>query len=308
LIDPSLEEELYTRIKDSLVIAITQSISIYKRDLEATLFTGTEHSILRQELVQEFKRTYMNMLKEYSKNSNENDRCEYMVSPFEDDEARYLCSKRSFLITEQVSSSDKVVRIEIPHFDKCECLPLKKSPLIVSYNKTISFDRDIEGVFKGSFELIRMRLNNLCVIPDDEMHDTTVDTTSENASDIGSVSSHHVGNKTFVVPADFIDISIPLKGDAVLEDFWSNGGFKRCYEVYDKFVGMNVMIPNVNQCIHDLSNMLNLYNNGQVKMEKRQKRLELFKTLDAERRKNGLYGGVSGADETINNIDIIEDA
>jgi len=299
LIDPSLEEDLYTRIKDSLVISITQSMSIYKRDLEATLFAGTENSILRQELVQEFKRTYMNMLKDYEKNSHENGMCEYIVSPFEDDEARNLCSKRSFLMTEKIPSSDKIVRIEIPHFDKCECLPLKKSPLIVSYNKTISFDRDAEGVYKGCFELIRMRLNNLCVIPYYEMQDTSIDTTSENASDIGSVSSsHNVGNKTIVVPADFIDVSIPLKSDAVLEDFWSNGGFRQCYEVYDKFVGANVMIPNVNQCIHDLSNMLNLYNNGQVKTEKRQKRLELFKKLDDERRKNGSYGGVSGEDSS----------
>jgi hypothetical protein len=303
LIDPSLEGDLYTRIKDSLVIAITQSISIYKRDMEATLFAGTENSILRQELVHEFKTSYMNMLKEYSKNSNKNDKSEYMVSPFEDDEARYLCSKRSFLITESSTSAERAARIEIPHFDKCECLPLKKSPLIVSYNKTISFDRDTEGVLKGNFELIRLRLNNICVVPDDETQDTKIDTTSDNASDIGSVSSHHVGNKTFVVPADFIDVSIPLKGDAVLEDFWSNGGFKRCYEVYDKFVGMNVMIPNVNQCIHDLSNMLNLYNNGQVKIEKRQKRLELFKTLDAERRKNG-YGCVNDVNETVINNDI----
>jgi hypothetical protein len=42
--------------------------------------------------------------------------------------------------------------------------------------------------------------------------------------------------------------------------------------------------------------MLNLYNNGQVKTEKRQNRLELFKKLDEERRRNGSYGGNSEED------------
>lgn len=282
-INPSLDDELYTRIKTSLVIAITQAMSVYKRDLDATLFAGTENNILRQDLCQAFKQAYMSLLKEYTGDSSVNGTEERLISPFEDNEARNICSKRSFMITND-EVCDKVVRIEIPHFDMCEFIPLKKSPLVVSYNKTIAFDRDIEGKYKGRFELIRMRLNNLCVV-DAVEHSANEDDTS----DIVSIASSF--SKTFIVPADFIDVSIPLKGDAVLEDFWANGGFKRCYEVYDRFVGCNVMVPNLNQCIHDLSNMLNLYNNGQVKTEKRQQRLDLFQRLDDERRKNGKYNG-----------------
>jgi hypothetical protein len=280
-INPLLDDDLYTRIKNSLVIVTTQTMSIYKRDLEATLFGGKENSILCQELCQEFKQIYASMLKEYVVDGAE----ERIISPFEDNEARNICSKRSFIITD-TELDEKVVRIEIPHFDMCEFIPLKKSPLVVSYNKTINFDRDNEGNYKGRFELIRMRLNNLCVI-DAVEHLATGDDKSDTNS-IASASSSLV-SKTFIVPADFIDVSIPLKGDAVLEDFWVNGGFKRCYEIYDRFVDCNIMVPNLNQCIHDLSNMLNLYNNGQVKTEKRQQRLELFQKLDDERRKNGKY-------------------
>ena len=299
-ISPSLDDELHTRIKNSLVIAITQTMSIYKRDLEATLFAGTDDTILHQDLCQDFKHVYMSMLKGYDGSSRTCGTTERLISAFEDDEARNICSKRSFIITNN-HLCEKVVRIEIPHFDMCEFIPLKKSPLVVSHNKTITFDRDVEGLYKGRFDLIRMRLNNLCVIDtveqsayeDSDVHTQVSDKTDHScdASDTNSIASASVFSKTFIVPADFIDVSIPLKGDAVLEDFWLNGGFKRCYEVYDRFVGCNVMVPNVNQCIHDLSNMLNMYNNGQVKTEKRQQRLELFKRLDDERRKNGKYHG-----------------
>ncbi len=275
-INPALEDDLYMRIKDSLVIAITQTISIYKRDLEATLFHETENSILRQDLVTEFKTLYANMLDEYSGNGK-------FLSPFYDDDIRNQCSKRSFVIFDRNTAEEnekQVVRIEVPHFDMCEFIPLKKSPLVVSYNKTIQFNRDVEGKYRGCFELIRMRLNNLFVSQDN------CDATSQRSHS----SWDDTKEKLLTIPADFIDVSIPLKGDAVLEDFWKNNGPRRCYEVYDKFVGANVMIPNVNQCISDLSNILHLYTNGQFKAEKRQKRLELFQRLDEERKRNGLYG------------------
>jgi hypothetical protein len=227
----------------------------------------------------QFKEFYMDILKnETFKEENQG----VILSPFENEHIRNMCSKRSFVILESKAKSDHVVRIEIPHFDKCEYIPLRKTPLVISHNRTIRFDRDVEGTMIGEFELFRIRLNNV-FIPDEHV-DESNDAGSDAHSEKSAVSSETY-HKYKIVPADFIDINIPSKCDAELLDFWNTGGFKRCYEVFDKCVGANIMIPNVNECIRDLDNMLNKYTNTSLKIEKRKKRLELFRYLDEERKK-----------------------
>lgn len=285
-INPTLEDVLFEQIRSSLVILVSQVMSRYKKDLDTTLFArddDVEESILRKDFVQQFKAFYNEQMALYDDGHNGR-----LVSPFESEIVRNACSKRSFVILNSDAKDDHVVRVEVPHLEKCEFIPLKKSPLVMSYNKTIRFDRDVEGKHIAEFELIRLRLNNMYQVVE---HTDTIedDLTSEGddvvstASDGTSIHKRYVRPK--MVPADFIDVSIPLKGDADLIDFWTTGGSRRCYEIFDKFVGANIMIPNVNECIRDLSNILNVYTNSHMKTEKRQKRLELFKHLDETRKK-----------------------
>jgi hypothetical protein len=209
-----------------------------------------------------------------------------ILTPFESKKVRNFCSKRSFIITNS-TQEDHVVRVEIPHMNKCEFIPLKKTPLVFSYNKTIEFKRDIEGEYMAKFDLLRLRLNNMLVPEEDTLEqDDDIDTVSINGSVYEDVEDiYYDFKKCRVVPADFIDVSIPYKNDAELLDFWNSGGYKRCYEIYDRFIGTNLMIPNVNECIRDLSNMLHVYTNSHMKTEKRQKRLDMFKQLDENRKK-----------------------
>jgi hypothetical protein len=289
-INPYLEQQLYEQIRSSIHILVCQVMSRYKKDLDSTLFGMSENTILRQDLVAEFKEKYNNTL---SSMQDDNGIEGKILSPFQDTIIRNECSKKSFMILEHETNADNIIRIEVPHFEKCEFIPLKKSPLVVSCNNTISFDRDTEGIYKGAFDLIRMRLNNLYVFGEDAENYIIIDKISDVESDVGSSMSSTCSNSESqsirmvrhkIIPADFIDVSIPHKHDAELLDFWKTCGIKRCYEIYDRFIGANIMIPNVNECIRDLSNILNVYNNGQIKVEKRQRRLELFKHLDEIRK------------------------
>ncbi len=284
-INPYLEDELFEQIRSSLVILVSQVMSRYKKDLDATLFTFDEvieESILRKQFVNEFKENYKTLI------SIKNNEKEYKIlTPFESKKVRNFCSKKSFIIMNSKSKEDHVVRIEIPHMNKCEFIPLKKTPLVFSYNNTIEFNRDIEGKLKAKFDLLRLRLNNMLVPNDDDKNEDPcedVDITSIDGSVVDD-NVYYDYKKCRVVPADFIDVSIPYKDDAELFDFWNSGGFKRCYEIYDRFIGSNIMIPNVNECIRDLSNILNVYTNSHMKIEKRQKRLDMFKQLDENRKK-----------------------
>ena len=277
-INPLLDEQLFEQIKSSLVILVSQVMSRYKKDLDATLFNPEdrlEECILRQDFVKQFKELYMTALKDFVDTENG-----FILSPFESTVTRNKCSKKSFVILNSEVQDDHVVRVEVPHLQRCEFIPLKRTPLVLSHNKTIKFDRDVEGVYKADFDLIRLRLNNLYMFAtEEETVDIDEDTRSELSVSTEKSSNEKNKQKYKVVPADFIDVSIPSKYDAELIDFWTTGGARRCYEIYDKFVGSSIMIPNVNECIRDLTNILDVYTNSQMKTEKRQKRLALFKQL-----------------------------
>jgi hypothetical protein len=283
LINPFLSDDLFEQIKSSLCILVSQVMSRYKKDLDATLFPNEgkiEESILNSGFVSTFKETYNSLLSKYNDESNSG--C--LLSPFEDNIIRNQCSKKSFIIADSNVQDGHVVRVEVPHLDKCEFIPLKKSPLVVSHNKAIKFKRDVDEKYEGAFELIRMRMNNMFIpSSSDDVCNEDNKSHSSHSSGVEGVEAKCM-QRHKIIPADFIDVSIPLKHDAELLDFWSSGGSRRCYEIYDKFVGAPIMIPNLNECIRDIHNMINLYTNTHVKIEKRVKRLELFKKLDDARK------------------------
>ena len=258
LINPFLPPDLFAKIKESIIICVSQVMSRYKKDLDNTLFTNTPNGvgILSEEEVKAFKDAYAEALCDKEIDGG------YMVSPFADDMTRNECSRRSFVIRDSCVEEKHVVRIEVPHLNKCERIPLKKSPFVVSHNNTISFKRDKDGRLQGSFDLIRMRLNNM-FISNNGVHPDDVEC--------------QVRHK--IVPADFIDVSIPSQHDSQLIGFWMQGGMFRCVSVVDPSTGITVIVPNLEECIRDLQDMLYVYDNTQVKVEKRKERLDMFVKL-----------------------------
>jgi hypothetical protein len=263
LINPFLHPDLFSKIKESMVICVSQVMSRYKKDLDNTLCANTYNGggLLSVEEVKAFKDAYAEALCDKEIEGG------VLVSPFADDMTRNECSRKSFIICNSVAEKNQVVRVEVPHLNRCERIPLKKSPFVVSHNNTITFKRDKKGQFHGEFDLIRLRLNNMFM--------------ACNGVQSGDVESPTQGSpngqvRQKVVPADFIDVSIPSQHDSQLVDFWMHGGIYRCMNVVEPATGITVVVPNIDECIRDLHDMLYVYDNNQIKVEKRKERLDMF--------------------------------
>lgn len=249
-INPYLKADLFTKIRDSMIVCVSQVMSRYKKELDNMFFSGgyDGSGMWSVEDVEAFKAAYNEAVEDKG-----NDEEGYFISPFKDTTARNECSRRSFLIRKS-PDKESIVRVEVPHMNRCERIPLKKTPFVVSHNNTISFARDKDGMYYGEFDLIRLRLNNLLVTE----------------------------AKSKVVPADFIDVSIPSHNDAQLYDFWRRRSNMMCVPVYDVDTSVYVVVPNLDECIHDLHMMLHVYDNNQIKVEKRKERMDLFLAIRDE--------------------------
>jgi hypothetical protein len=204
---------------------------------------GNHQGILDDETIESFKEDYSNALKKIVLPNNGE-----FLSPFDSDEVRNSCSRNSCILTNSKVDNDMIVRVEVPHYNRCERIPLRRTPLISSYNETIEFSRSADDkTLNGHFDLYRIRLNNLYVEKDED----------------GKII---VQEK---VTADLIDVSIVKQNDVELLDFWNKG---RCLSVYDKYANIWLMVPDIISCIDDLYKMLNVYECPDSKKSKRQQK------------------------------------
>lgn len=276
MINPELSDGVFADVKAELRTIVLQLISQYKRMLDNMFFVNGSNKykdsdtykksvLLSDELIEEFKKEYKDAVMAFNmSHMNEN---VLILSPFEDDSIRNGCSRYSFVMANSKRKPDSVVRVEVPHYDKCEKIPLKKSPFFASYNETIDFKRDGASL-AGKFDLYRIKFCNLIVELDDE----------------GNTS------KEDRVAADFIDVSIAEKGDAELTDFY---GKARCEQIKDpeasvwrvyrdgEWVDVNcwLVVPNVATCVDDLHKMLNVYGCPESKKAKREARYKALKAM-----------------------------
>lgn len=278
-INPHLPKELFTNIKDALSTIVLQTISQYKRNLDHLFFINKNNyqltdSILNPVLVNNFKKDFNKAVSEIKYLDGK------FSSPFENDEIRNYVSRNSCVLVESNKQDDSVVRVEIPHFNKCERIPLRKTPIFGSYNTTIQFNRiesssvanltssDVKNLIEkgsvskaniqGDFDLYRIRFNCLY--------------TSKNEDGT---------EKKEKVTADLIDISISAQDDSELSDFWNRG---RSVSFLEKHTGLWLRIPDMETCMNDLNKMINLYDSNDNKKDKREAKFNKLKNIA-----NGLY-------------------
>ena len=253
-INPYLNDESFKKLEKAVKVTVLQTMSQYKRMLDHMLFLNKpiDGSFLDEQTIMEFKQSYTQALKDVTLP----DGAEF-VSPFASDDVRNYCSRNSFVITNSKAKQDSVVRIEVPHYDKCERIPLRKTPLFCSYNETIDFQRAGDSALNGHFDLYRIRFNNKYV---------------EKNMETGEVIHEER------VPADFIDVSIASKDDAELLDFWNRG---RCLCVYDRFAQVWLTVPDIHTCISDLYKMLNIYECPEGKKQKRAQKYNKLREIAA---------------------------
>ncbi len=262
-INPYVEVELFNSLKTALTTILLQVMSQYKRLVDQMLFLNKPppEAFWDAATIEGFKQ---DVNAEFASISGFDGQ---FMSPFENDGVRNSCSKNSFIITNSVAQANSVVRVEVPHFDRCERIPLRKTPLMTSYNSTISFNRannhggadvaedaPVSPDMVGAFDLFRFKLNCLFV------------GLNENEDDM-------VENK---IPADFIDISIASRNDAELIHFWNHG---RCINHLVRDVNTWVVIPDLVTCMSDLYKMLYVYECPEHKKEKRLARYNIIKKL-----------------------------
>jgi hypothetical protein len=242
-INPYLPEELFRDIKSSLSTLVVQAISQYKRTLDHMLFINRpiNDAFMAAEDLVAFKEKFGETLAALEYEGG------VFRSPFESEEARNKSSRNSFVLVNSVSHADSIALVEVPHFEKCERIPLRKSPICASYNSTISFKRD-HGEKAGDFDLYRLRFN--CLFSKEGRDERVV--------------------------ADFVDISIAAQNDAELIDFWNHG---RSVNILEPAMGLWVVVPDVQTCLNDLHKMLHVYDCPEHKRAKRQAKYDKIKSL-----------------------------
>lgn len=249
LINPNLENDLFEFLSHNVRIIVLQTISQYKRMLDLMFFINKDiqDPILTPSEIIEFKIDLNQAISAIPHSENEQ-----YFSPFESDEIRNNCSRYSFMLTHSKVHENSVVKIDLPHYDMCERIPLRKTPLFSSYNETISFKRD-NADLDGHFDLYRLRFNCLVVETDQEQK-----------------------IKNSRITADFIDVVITAKDDAELIDFWKKGKHMR---ILDQKAQIWLSVPTIETCIDDLNKMLTIYSCPEGKKLKRQAKYDLLKKI-----------------------------
>lgn len=306
-INPDIPSGMYDGIRAKLHVVVSQTISQYKRRLDDMFFNdgndarskGYQH-FMDKEAIATFKRDYKNEIKTIPG----------AISPFED---RSACTRSSFIMKTSLGLSDSVVKIDVPHFESCENIPLKMSPFVCSVNDTIDFVRAVDesgNDLIGSFTLFRIKLASIQSMSrtNDDVHQNDVQSSppslSSDSESLTSVSSdnpspprsppqalyrpprpktnHRRACESIFTAADFIDVTISSQNDAEQKAFWKSA--KQCINIRDPFAfgwpsirgskTMHIVVPDIRMCMTELDKMLNLYSCPENKRSKRVQRLQ----------------------------------
>lgn len=283
-INPNMPDELFQMVHEQVRILSRQAVSQHKRMLHKMFFVDDDDFkrsnmykqtvLLDEDTIDQFKMDYNAAISEFNESNPYGARA---LSPFESREARDRCSRNSIVLTKSLAHENAVVKVEVPHFHMCETIPLNRSPFFASDNDSIDFKRDGLSL-DGRFDLTRIRFGGSVVF----------------GSSSGAESDENSDKEWFEsMAADFIDLSVPCKGDAELHDFWNTARMETIidkdvcewrvqrgcdYETIDCWI----VVPSVSTCISDLYKMLHVYECPENKKGKREARYNALKKI-AER-------------------------
>ena len=294
-INPFLPTKTFDRLSSVVHRTVLQTISQYKRCLDHMFFVdqkggggvsnvGTIRDVfLDGARIQAFKEAFTSALNACDSSAMR------LVSPFESVDVRNKASRQSFIIDNHRIDASLVSRVEIPHFEQCETIPLRRTPLVCSHNRTIVFDRceggDAHVVFGnmvdgtiplneqnkgvpstaaaivvGSFELFRIKLNVMMEEAHEAPHVVTDDGPVKDATPATPTTSK-------ALSIEFIDISVPRRDDAELRDFFNThtedgndvSPPAKTMFCWDGDVQYNMCVPTLETVIKDLFKMLYVY-------------------------------------------------
>ena len=256
-INPHINKTTFNITKMSTMRIVMQTLSQYKRCLDQMLFaedgignTTKTAKIIRDVFLDE---NQLGAFKTEIEKALEETGFEFK-SPFVNTNVRNSVSRQSFIIADSLVNEEDVLHVDIPHFEMCENIPLKRTPLVCSHNRTIRFERcaadsvafgSISPVRAlGSFDLFRLKLNVMLTNTD---------------------------NNTATCSAEFIDITVPRQDDAELLEFFKKDGTSSppTQICWDYELECEVRVPTVETAIADLFRILYIYACPESKMGKR---------------------------------------
>lgn len=247
---------IFDLVKSKVHTIVMQTLSQYKRCLDNMFFSNTTDSNIRDtfldaDSIDGFKGNLSDILATSKYDFR---------SPFCDVATRNQVSRQSFIIANSVTQPGEVLHIDVPHFEMCENIPLRKTPFVCSHNRTIVFDRcsndtcptPVFGTLApmkatGCFDLFRLKLNFM--IPSNDQND--------------------------IVAAELIDITVPEKNDAELKVFFDdNSDTPKTTLYWDEELSCEIRIPSLETAIAELFRILFIYSCPEAKRTKRMQRYE----------------------------------
>lgn len=228
-INPRIPDETFDALHEAVNVIVGQVLAGYKKMLD-TMFHFTSYQNPQVDCLKDFAQQDVDAFKQAHIRAMA---AAGLTSAFESVSLRNAASRNSFIICDHLLQQDKVVQVDVPHFNMAECIPLAYTPLHCSFNNTVRNQMQ-------RFDLFRMRWN--CV-------------NSEDGSRVG---------------ADFIDVTVPIKGDVTLEHFWSS----RANERLINSLAAGVCLPSIPDCVKDLELLMTIWDPNQQKQDKRTHRIK----------------------------------
>lgn len=296
-INPRLHPSVFAYIKNTLHIILVQLLSQYKKVLDHMLFLDNPNEQIKRmwgitdEVIDQFKRDHIEAMEKVG-----------VTSVFTDKKIRNMASRNSIVLMDSLyydegeqegqDQEKKIVKIEVPHFNRCEKIPLRRTPIFCSYNETIH-NKDSGR----EFNLYRIKFNNMKVESrktDDNGKDDEKTPEARDDNGVFEVEGfvhefmEELISKLSIledkekikakrcykrVQSDFIDVIILAQDDVELTDYW---GYGRHVMINEPVCNQYLQIPDLSSCLLDLWKMLNIYDCPVHKREKREKKYKLL--------------------------------
>jgi len=242
-INPTLAKDVFDKVYADVSVVCGQVISKHKQMIDRTFFRTRDgaDTLFDASYKEAFVKTHVT---EFDKVG--------ATSCFISDDIRNASSSNSIYITASEVTPEKVVRIDMPHYDRAERVPLDFTPVFCSINDTIYKKSETDRV--SHLALYRIKWGSLYEV-------TSSDSASESG---GSTTASRMA-------ADFIDISLLGQDDTELLDFASRGGFVRNSPLttFRFWNGWRITCASINECVMDLMKGIELFDCPPTKKEKK---------------------------------------
>ena len=277
----TLPPDVFAQIQKSMHILLTQCLSLHKKNIDQVFFMNrptTEQSVRLHNMCRDKLGLQNDAMVDYFRSCYSDMVEKHFDSPsvLTDHTMRNGCSRNSFIIHKDEDGD--TLKKEIPSFDRCEKLPLKRTPLFCSYNDTPYVKNEH---YTRNFDLYRLKLNQQVRVPVENA--TPRVKVNLNVLDIeegGGVSlalDLHPVMKRMHVSCEFIDVTLLKQDDTELKEMWDMDTFNQVNILHPTMTLPRVFVPTLSSCIRDTENVLRVYESPDWKKNKREDKLRFMR-------------------------------